>query len=199
MSVVGFRARNHPQQVASRSTALLPLFEGWGEQEPVNITDSVDDRATPEEVFAVFHERFRFTIDVAASKHNAKLPRYYTREDNGLEATWANERVWCNPPFSNIRPWVENAWNEEGAHLIVMLLPANRTEQGWWQDLVEPHRDRADSILRTEFLRGRPRFIAPGKSGICPNERPPFGCVLLIWDRPAYLPLMDAKTNPDEP
>jgi hypothetical protein len=93
--------------------------------------------------------------------------------------------VWCNPPYSNIRPWVEKAWAEwlhGDVPLVVMLLPANRTEQGWWQDLVEPWRDR-DGAPSVEFLRGRTRFIAPGADGIGPNERPPFGCCLLIWER----------------
>lgn len=65
--------------------------------------------------------------------------------------------------------------------LVVMILPANRCEQGWWQTLVEPFRDRAGSPLRTEFIAGRTRFIRADASAIFPNERPPFGCVLLIW------------------
>ena len=64
-----------------------------------------------------------------------------------------------------------------------VLLPANRPEQKWWQDMVEPYRDRPGSPLRTEFLRVRPRFVLPGAEEIGPNERPPFGCVLLIWER----------------
>jgi hypothetical protein len=42
--------------------------------------------------------------------------------------------------------------SEPKAELIVMLLPANRTEQGWWQKHIEPFRDRAMSRLTTEFL-----------------------------------------------
>lgn len=70
------------------------------------------------------------------------------------------------------------------APTIVMLLPANRTEQPWWQDLVEPVRDRTGGHLWTEFLRGRRRFVLPGNEGIGMNERPPFGSVLLIWNEP---------------
>ncbi len=165
MSLVGFKARNHPQQ--------LDVFP--------ERRSSVDDRKTSPEVFDPLHTRFAFTIDVAASTENAKLPRFYTIEDDGLARSWAGERVWCNPPYSNIRTWVEKADIEEEAESIVMILPANRTEQGWWQDLVEPVRDRPGSRLRVEFIRGRTRFIAPGKHGIGPNERPPFGCCLLIW------------------
>lgn len=137
------------------------------------------DRGTDPAVFAALNERFQFTIDVAASAANTKCERFYSIEDNGLEQSWAGERVWCNPPYSDIRPWVRKALTSD-ADLIVMLLPANRTEQGWWQDLVEPFRDKP-GCLRVEFLRGRMRFIAPGAQLIGPNERPPFGCCLLIW------------------
>jgi hypothetical protein len=60
-----------------------------------------------------------------------------------------------------------------------MLLPANRTEQGWWQRHIESGR-RAGTI-EVEFLAGRMRFLKPGQTEIKPNERPPFGCCLVIW------------------
>lgn len=163
MSLVKFHARNHRQQVLVRG--------------PDN---RVDDRATTPETFEPLHERFGFTIDVAAAPHNAKLPRYFTIAQDGLAQSWAGERVWCNPPYSDLSPWLEKAW-EEHAEVIVFLVPANRTEQGWWQDYVEPYRDRPGSPLRVEFLRGRLRFIAAGKTEVGPNERPPFGCCLLLW------------------
>jgi phage N-6-adenine-methyltransferase len=165
VTLAGFRARNHPQQVGKRGKNPM-----------------VDDRGTDPVLFAKFHERFGFTIDVAASRANAKLPRYYTEAEDGLAQSWAGERVWCNPPYSDIRPWVEKAWTV-AAELVVMLVPANRTEQRWWQEEVEPYRDKGGA-LRVEFLPGRPRFVAPDKPGIGPNERPPFGCCLLIWSRP---------------
>lgn len=169
MSVVGYKARNHPQQVASHGAR-----------------PDVDDRATPPEVFAPLHDRFRFTVDAAASAANAKLPRFWTEADDGLAKTWAGERVWCNPPYSfpNLPAWVTKAWREwrqpERPGLVVMLLPANRTEQQWWQELVEPYRDLPGSDLHCEFLPGRIRFLTPGQDAVGPDERPPFGCCLLI-------------------
>lgn len=164
MSLVGYKAKNHRQQVGKRGA-----------------NPEVDDRATTPEMFAELAERFGgFTIDVAASAANTKCERFYSIYDNGLARSWAGERVWCNPPYSDIRPWVEKAWIEAGhAELIVMLLPANRTEQAWWQELVEPFRDRRG--LQVEFLAGRPRFIRAGATEVGPNERPPFGCCLLVW------------------
>lgn len=166
---MSFVARNHPQQVAVRGAL-----------------SSVDDRGTDPVLFAALEQRFHFTVDVAASHSNTKVRgRYYTKNDalDGLTQSWWAERVWCNPPYSDIGAWVAKAWLEWTSHrppdLIVMLLPANRTEQGWWQDFVEPA--RLYGTLRVEFLRGRQRFVAPGAESIGPNERPPFGCCLLIW------------------
>ena len=166
MTLSGFKAKNHPQQV--RYSGSNP---------------DVDDRALPPSDFAKLNERFGFTIDVASSDENTKCERHFTIEDNGLEKSWRNERVYCNPPFSEIMPWVRKAWLERTAELIVMLLPANRTEQKWWQEGIEPFRDRVGSVLQVEFMPGRIRFLKPGQTHIGPNERPPFGCVLCIWDR----------------
>ena len=166
MSLSGFKARNHPQQVDTHGA-----------------NPSVDDRATTNEVFGPLHDRFSFTLDVAASEGNAKLPRYFDIEVDGLSQSWEGARVWCNPPYSDIQPWLEKAWAETETEIVVMILPANRTEQSWWQDMVEPYRDRAGSPLTTEFVRGRTRFIAPNAESVGTNERPPFGCVLLIWNR----------------
>lgn len=164
MSLVGFKAENHPQQLQLRGPRA-----------------NIDDRATTPEVFEPLDARFSFTLDAAASSHNAKCERYLSIEENGLVQSWAGERVWCNPPYSACGVWVEKAWLERDAELVVMLLPANRTEQRWWQDMVEPFRDRGGSPLKVEFLAGRLRFIAHDKDRVEPNERPPFGCCLLIF------------------
>lgn len=167
MSLVNFKAQNHPQQTKVRGAL-----------------DLVDDRGTDPEFFAKVSERFGgFTLDVAAAPHNAKCERFYTQQDDGLTQPW-NGRIWCNPPYSGLGDWLAKAWAEWSSgrsELIVMLLPANRTEQRWWQDHVEPFRDRVGSPLKVEFLPGRMRFIKPGKTEIGPNERPPFGCCLLVW------------------
>lgn len=172
MSILGHKARNHPQRV-------------WNE----GVCDATDDRRTPASVFSPLNERHAFTLDVAASSANTKCQRFFTRFENGLELSWARERVWCNPPYSSIEPWVLKAWREmrqNHCQLVVMLLPANRTEQGWWQTYVEPHREHArDGIrLTTSFLPGRIRFGRPvGAPKPLKGDRPPFGLVALTWTR----------------
>ncbi len=179
MSLVGYQASNHPQQVKSRGAK-----------------DATDDRGTDQAYFDAISERFGgFTLDVAAAAHNAKCERWFGILEDGLAQHWSG-RVWCNPPYSNLGAWVGKAWDEfaftpsgrprhrGGASLIVMLLPANRVEQAWWQDCVEPFRDKPGSPLRVEFLRGRLRFDRPSAVIGPKGDRPPFGCALLIWSAP---------------
>jgi phage N-6-adenine-methyltransferase len=169
MALSGFRARAHPQQVSRRWPTVI---------------ESVDDRATQRVDFDAFDQEFGpFTVDVAAAAHNTKCHRFYDRDQDGLAQDWSGEAVWCNPPYSDIAPWVRKAWDSwASTSVIVMLLPANRTEQLWWQTMVEPYRDRGmRSPLTTRFLPGRMRFLKPGDTEVQPNSRPPFGCVLLIW------------------
>lgn len=174
MRLVSFKARNHPQQES---------------------IDTVDDRGTRRDFFDPLHAEHQFTIDVAASAENALLRRYFTVEADGLASPWSGERVWCNPPYSDIPSWVEKAWVEmvDGTcALVVMLLPANRCEQPWWQTHVEPYRDGEPFHgvrLTTRFLAKRLRFVMPENyewgTSRKKGDRPPFGCVLLTWQRAA--------------
>jgi phage N-6-adenine-methyltransferase len=170
--LVGFKAQNHVQQTSARGAR-----------------DDVDDRGTRWEDFNVWNAEFGpFTLDAAAAPHNAKVKTYYTREDNGLERSWAGFKVWCNPPYSDLGAWLQKAWSEWGStHGIVMLVPANRVEQKWWQEWVEPFRDYPGSALRVRFLPGRLRFDRPGVEIGPKGDRPPFGCALLIWEDPTSI------------
>ena len=164
-----FSPENHPQQVKARGAA-----------------DRTDDRRTPAAIFDVLHAEHGFTIDVAASAENAKLPRFFDRDSNGLAQSWTGEVVWCNPPYSDLASWVSKALYEveHGCRKAVMLLPANRTEQRWWQDLIEPVRDRGLGVT-TRNLRGRPKFEGPCGPIVNPTQggaQPPFGCVTVVFE-----------------
>lgn len=167
MALVGLNPRNHPQQVKARGPDR-----------------SVDERFTPNDLYAAFDERYHFTLDVAATATNCKTQRFYDLAADGLHQPWAPERVWCNPPYSNIPAWMFKAHQEfnAGCAVIVMLLPANRPEQKWWQQFVEPHRDRG-SFMRTQFIARRRNFAAPGNEGAVYNSSPPFGLVAVIFEK----------------
>lgn len=125
--------------------------------------------------FTRLDERFSFTIDVAAAAGNAHLASYYTETDDGLAQSWQAERVWCNPPYADVEPWVRKAHAESGARSIVMLLPAD-TGSTWWQAYVEPYRELG--AIRVEFLPGRLAHLDD-------DGRPAAGLAaqcLIIWE-----------------
>lgn len=121
-----------------------------------------------------------FDLDVAADEEAHVCERYFTVEQDGLKQPWSG-RVWVNPPYSDIEPWVVKAWDEAfRCDVIAMLLPANRTEQPFWARHVEPFRD-THKPFKTHFLPGRQSFGAPGNRDGIGVGSPPFGCVLLVW------------------
>lgn len=127
-------------------------------------------------------------LDVAADEESHWARRWFGIEQDGLAQTWWSERVWCNPPYSDIEPWLKKAWRESlRCDVIAMLLPCNRTEQPWWQDHVENARDgrlpRELGSLTTHFLPTRLKFGHPGNRDAMGVGSPPFGCVLLVWRR----------------
>jgi phage N-6-adenine-methyltransferase len=168
MSLIGFQAQNHRQQVGRRGAL-----------------DKVDDRRTPRETFDLLNAEFEFTLDAAASVDNALTDHFYDLDSDGLASPWYDHNVWVNPPYSDLRPWVEKASLEmskpDGPGVVVMLLPANRTEQGWWQDVIEP--GRREGRIEVRFCRGRLRFDTPDHDYTKQpkGNRPPFGVCLVIW------------------
>ena len=115
-------------------------------------SSATDQWATPQAFFNDWAKLFPFTLDVCADASNAKCPRYFTREDDGLRQDWAPEVCWMNPPYGReIGRWVRKAYEEsqKGA-TVVCLLPA-RTDTAWWHDYVIEHASVA-------FIRGRLKF-----------------------------------------
>lgn len=99
-----------------------------------------DGWETPEWVIEHARAMFgTFALDVAAEAKNTKAGKFYTDRPthetdtiNGLVQPW-HMKWWCNPPYSNIGPWVEKATTAEVPGL--MLLPCDSSTQ-WWQKWV---------------------------------------------------------------
>lgn len=120
---------------------------------------------TPPEIFDPLHEEYDFTMDGASEPGNGLLPKASTAEN---PLPWKGERVFCNPPWSNIPPFVELAAT---ADLAVLLVPA-RTNVRWFHRAME-----LGATVR--FFPGRPKFRnAPqGAKGHCS----PVDCLLLVF------------------
>ena len=120
--------------------------------------------ATPRAVYDALNAEFRFTLDPCPLDDSATAGASLWGKD-GLTRLWAGERVFCNPPYSDIGPWVAKALE---ASLSVYLVPA-RTDTKWW------HRYVVDRATEIRFLRGRLRF-GDAKAGA------PFPSVVLVYD-----------------
>lgn len=100
----------------------LLRVEGWQE--------TTDDYYTPAWVFKRLG--LEFDIDVAAPPGGVPwIPaaRYFTQADDGLAQDWEG-LVWCNPPYSRARPWVERMIDHGNG---VLLLPL--VDSAWLDDL----------------------------------------------------------------
>lgn len=137
--------------------------------------------ATPDGLFNYLSDCYGpFDVDVCAVPGNARCAFFFEPGEDGLAQSWRGKRCWCNPPYSDIYPWVAKAVQEskERGATVVMLLPA-RTGSQWFHDFS----GLASEIL---FLRGRVRFKhAPSTA--------PFDSLVLVF-RP-YQPVSGRATR----
>ena len=108
---------------------------------------------TPQSFFDGLNAEFHFDLDVCALPENAKCPRFYTPDDDGLAQPWDGVCNWCNPPYgSQIAKWVKKAYltARSGGGVTVMLLPA-RTDTRWFHDYIYGQAE-------IRFIRGRLKF-----------------------------------------
>lgn len=125
-------------------------------------SSKTDMWSTPQYIFDDLNREFSFDVDVCATKENAKVDKYYTKEEDGLIQKWEGT-VWCNPPYGRqIFFWVEKAYKSflDGA-TVVMLLPA-RTDTKWFHDFIY-------NKAEVRFLKGRLKFGGSKNSAPFPS------------------------------
>ena len=128
---------------------------------------------TPQKFFDELNNEFDFTLDPCASYTNKKCAKYYTIKEDGLSKSWANERVFMNPPYGTVASnWIAKAYFEsQYAEVIVGLLPA-RTDTRWFHDYCYKKAE-------IRFVKGRLKFIGPnGTAGTAT-----FPSIIVIWKR----------------
>lgn len=113
-----------------------------------------DEWETPDSLFTAYDWEFAFSLDAAAQGHNAKLPTFAT---DGLVQSWSGERVWCNPPYSDIEPWIAKGAARE-ADVAVFLLPV-RADTDWWHRYVQDPETGQVLADGLRLMRRRVRFV----------------------------------------
>lgn len=85
---------------------------------------------TPQDFFDTLNREFHFTLDVCATKENAKCELYYSPEQNSLERDWLGHVCWMNPPYDkSIGVWIKKAYEtaQQGG-LVVALIQSRSTD-----------------------------------------------------------------------
>ena len=106
-----------------------------------------DDWATPSWLYEQLDAEFHFDLD----------PCPLNSTFDGLKIPWYGS-VYVNPPYSNVEKFLAKAHEELSAgraHTIVFLVFAN-TDTKWFHQYVYHQAE-------IRFLKGRIKFIAPGK------------------------------------
>jgi len=142
--------------------------------------------ATPPEVFEALDKEFCFGFDVCAEYETAKCSDYWTIEDDALSKDWAEDAksripgagliemgaLWCNPPYSNITPWVRKAIEaQQNGRMTVMLVMCDPSVK--WFSIAQQY------ASETRFITdGRLAFL---KNGV-PQKGNNKGSVIFVFD-----------------
>jgi len=148
-----------------------------------------DQWRTPPEVFKWLNRRFLFDFDAACSERNAlagplvnfmELPSWAAQD--ALAKPWMGDTpktsypgytTYCNPPYSNIAPWVERAIEAaEHGMTVVMLMPSPNGER---------HHARAlAAATELILINGRLAFLRPDGTPVAGNTR---GSCVYVFER----------------
>lgn len=174
---------------SKRSIVVKTLKRPLPSSQPVDLASAADsdEQYTPNRWYDAWNAEFQFTLDPCATRESAKCKKFYTKKQNGLSKSWRGERVWLNPPYSLISPWLHKVQQElqNGCPLVVALLPA-WTDRKWWHTFIEKNRKRRDGC-ELRFIKGRIPFGAPGNAQGAKRGTGKFPSVLVIWQRPGYV------------
>lgn len=111
----------------------------------------------PDELWDDLSAEFPFTVDACATAANAKLPRFWTKADDGLKQSWEGEVVWCHPLFDrDIILWIQKAVRAKNC-TTVFLLPAS-TDTRWFSLIWDHYMHKARPGVEIRFLNKRLKY-----------------------------------------
>lgn len=131
-----------------------------------------DEWATPQWLFNELNEIFHFSLDLCATADNAKCRNYFTQTDDGLKQKWQGI-CWLNPPYSQITPWIDKAYQSSSNGATVVCLLPSRTDTLWWHSYAV----KGDIF----FVNGRLKFNDGRQSA-------PFPSTIIVFNGKEYSP-----------
>ncbi|EIG7612862.1 DNA methylase [Escherichia coli] len=130
-----------------------------------------DDWRTPYRLFRNLHREFSFSMDGAATEHDALLPRF---TDDIHNQSWVGERVFVNPPYSDIPSFLIKA---SEADLAVFLIPHRANTSYWLRHIYSNNHCHEIRILHRAV-----KYLPPaGHNGLV--VRAPFPAALVVFKK----------------
>jgi len=145
----------------------------------VMFSSKSNEWGTPINLFNKLNSKFNFTLDPCCTINNKKCEKYFTIETNGLNQSWKDEIVFCNPPYGRqIGKWVAKAYNEctKFGTTIVMLIPS-RTDTKWFHSYIY-------NKFQIMFIAGRLKFENEDNTNLKLMPAP-FPSMLVLFSNPS--------------
>ena len=122
-----------------------------------------DEWGTPDEVFLPLDAEFHFGLDAAASFDSHKCHTYLTKESNALACDWRSisQSVFLNPPYSQLRAFVQKAHEEsmKGCKVVCLLPSRTDTKRVWHRFIWDGTSHHPRTGVQVRFLEGRITFV----------------------------------------
>mgnify|MGYP000516917054 FL=1 len=124
---------------------------------------------TPFLIFRNLHREFSFSLDGAATEHDTLLPRF---TNDISRQSWVSEKVFCNPPYSDIPSFLLKA---SEADLAVFLIPYRPHTTYWLKHIYSNNHCHEIRILHRAV-----KYLPPaGHNGLA--IRSPFASAIVIF------------------
>lgn len=142
---------------------------------------------TPEDLFERYRKKYNITIDVCATKNNAKCDKFISPEQDIFKTTW-HETGWMNPPYNKPESpckrsckkkkckkrgfhaneaipgqidFVKRAYDmaQMGYATTVCLLPARTDTELFHKYIWDETTNNTREGVTLDFLKGRLKFV----------------------------------------
>lgn len=130
---------------------------------------------------------FEFDLDPFAHPESHWGREWWTKADNAYPRKLA-ETNFVNGPWDECQQvveWIRDQLPRNFRHrFTAQVLPGNRQEQDFWQQLIEPIRDRRDrkgTVVTTHYPPGRSKYGIPGNAVALSQRSMNVNSLLLIW------------------
>lgn len=161
--------REHPAGEIT-TTGLLKAAKSKNPHAASRVNDDdpeKNERYTRKKLREALQHRFRFQVDAfghPGAPMSQLIGAWYTKADNAYRQDFKKRRTFFQPPWDQIAEAVAfiHGQADKGMPLGVLLMPANRGEQPYWHQYIEPYRpDRGGSGVRLEMIEGRENYGNP--------------------------------------